>query len=54
MDKKNFKSHSEYISEEDLIKFKEYFEIFDVEIEAKGKEKAVRRVIDFFKLSKDE
>lgn len=47
-EKQNFKSHSEYISDEDLIKFQEYFDIFDVEIEAKGKEKAVRRVIDFF------
>lgn len=51
-DKKNFKSHSEYISEEDLIKFQKYFDIFDVEIEAKGKEKAVKRVIDFFELPK--
>lgn len=47
-DKQNFKSHSEYICDEDLLEFKKYFDIFDVEIEAKGKEKAVKRVIDFF------
>lgn len=49
--KKDFKSHSEYISNEDLVEFKKYFDVFDVEIEAKGKEKAVRKVIDFFESS---
>jgi len=49
-DEKNiYKSHSEYISTEDLIKFRKYFDLFDVEIEAKGKEKAVKKVVDFFK-----
>ncbi len=47
-EKNNYKSHSEYISTEDLIKFRKYFDIFDVEIEAKGKEKAVKKVVDFF------
>jgi len=46
-DKKKFKSHSEYISNKDLIEFQKYFNIFNIEIEAKGKEKAVKKVIDF-------
>ncbi|WP_319369850.1 TIM barrel protein [uncultured Ilyobacter sp.] len=46
-EKKDYKSHSEYISTEDLIKFRKYFDLFDIEIEAKGKEKAVKKVIDF-------
>lgn len=49
-EKKFFRSHSEYISNKDLIEFQKYFDIFDMEIEAKGKEKAVRRVIDFLEL----
>lgn len=48
-EKNSYKSHSEYISTEDLIKFRKYFDLFDVEIEAKGKEKAVKKVVDFFK-----
>ena len=48
-DKKNYKSHSEYISNKDLVEFQKYFDIFDMEIEAKGKEKAVRRVISFLR-----
>lgn len=50
LDKKSFKSHHEYISKEDLVKFEKYFYIFDMEIEAKGKEKAVKKVIDYFKI----
>jgi UV DNA damage endonuclease len=49
MKKKSYKSHSEYISNEDLIEFRKYFDLFDIEIEAKGKEKAVKKVIDFLK-----
>lgn len=48
IDKKSFKSHNEYISTEDLLTFEKYFYIFDMEIEAKGKEKAVERVIKYF------
>ncbi len=50
---KDYKSHSEYISQEDLRRFERYFEIFDMEIEAKGKEKAVKRVIDYFNTKKN-
>lgn len=53
VDKKNFKSHSEYIYHEDLIEFQKYFDIFDMEIEAKGKELAVKKVIDFFKSNRN-
>ena len=53
VDKKNFKSHSEYISNEDLIEFQKYFDIFDIEIEAKGKELAVKKVIEFFKSNRN-
>lgn len=49
-EKKSYRSHSEYISNKDLIEFQKYFDIFDMEIEAKGKEKAVRKVIDFLEL----
>ncbi|WP_321328069.1 hypothetical protein [uncultured Ilyobacter sp.] len=48
-EKNSYKSHSEYISNEDLIEFRKYFDLFDIEIEAKGKEKAVKKVIDFLK-----
>ena len=41
------KSHSDYISEEDLKKYRWLFDEFDVEIEAKKKEKAVLKVKDF-------
>ncbi|WP_321329173.1 UV DNA damage repair endonuclease UvsE [uncultured Ilyobacter sp.] len=45
-EKKSYTSHAEYISNKDLIEFQKYFNIFDMEIEAKGKEKAVKKVIE--------
>ncbi|MGL5367590.1 MAG: hypothetical protein ACRDAG_04730, partial [Cetobacterium somerae] len=40
------KSHSDYISEEDIKKYIWLFKDFDVEIEAKKKEKALKKAVD--------
>ncbi|MGL5761500.1 MAG: hypothetical protein ACRCXS_08880, partial [Cetobacterium sp.] len=40
------KSHSDYISEEDIKKYIWLFKEFDVEIEAKKKEKALKKAAD--------
>jgi len=46
------KSHSDYISEEDIKKYIWLFKEFDVEIEAKKKEKALKKATDMINIYK--
>lgn len=46
----NDKKHNDFISKEDIVEFEKYFYKFNIEIEAKQKEKAILKIKSFFNL----